>query len=451
MIARHLICAGAAALLAQAAPATAQDTTNADTREASQLRQEMIELQSRLERLEAQLKAQQASVEAGQPASEPDDDKTAIEWKGAPELSTESGWSFKPRGRLHYDFGIVSAPDAISDSGLGFSNELRRARLGVEGDIPGGFGYRVEFEFAGGEAELYDGYLTYGDGALKLTAGQHNNFQSLEELTSSNDTSFVERAAFTDAFGFERRIGVSAQYSTGPLLLQGGVFTDNAADLDDDGNDTVGVDGRAVFAPKLGSAQLHFGGSAHWRDLGDTTTSTRYRQRPLIHSTDIRFVDTGDLASARSETHYGLEALAISGRYHIAGEVHWLQLSRDAAPDAGFLGGYAEVGYFLTEDSYGYRGGVLRAPKVKKPVGDGGFGAIALSLRYDRLDLTDTAAGVFGGKQDGFIAGISWWPVDNLRFILDYAHLEYDDATILAGGDRSYAVDVIGGRAQVSF
>src|SRR5688500_10128530 len=33
-----------------------------------------------------------------------------IGWKGAPELSTEDGWSFKPRGRLQVDLGAISAP-----------------------------------------------------------------------------------------------------------------------------------------------------------------------------------------------------------------------------------------------------------------------------------------------------------------------------------------------------
>jgi phosphate-selective porin OprO/OprP len=33
-----------------------------------------------------------------------------------------------------------------------------------------------------------------------LVVGQHNNFQSMEELTSSLAISFLERAAFTDAF-----------------------------------------------------------------------------------------------------------------------------------------------------------------------------------------------------------------------------------------------------------
>ncbi|HAV79428.1 MAG TPA: porin, partial [Erythrobacter sp.] len=42
-----------------------------------------------------------------------------------------------------------------------------------------------------------DAILSYEDGPLEVAVGQHNNFQSLEELTSSLHTTFIERAAFT--------------------------------------------------------------------------------------------------------------------------------------------------------------------------------------------------------------------------------------------------------------
>ncbi len=470
MIARFLAGSGTALVLILASPALAQSTgtlaaEDAGSEEVGQLRNELADLRARMEALQARLDVQEAAVaeaeanssqalssaEAANEAAGNARGGTSIAWKGAPEFSSEDGWTFKPRGRLQFDFGYVDAPGAIVNDGLGYSNELRRLRLGAEGNIPGGFGYRFELEFAGGDAQLWDGYITYKTGGLTLTAGQHNNFQSLDELTSSNDTVLVERAAFTDAFGFERRLGFSGQYSTGPVLLQAGVFTDNTADLGDDGNNSVGLDGRLVFAPEIGSTQLHLAGSAHWRDLGETISTARYRQRPHIHSTDIRFIDTGAIGNAESETSYGLEAMAIAGRLHVGGEAHWLELSRTASTNPGFFGGYAEVGYFLTDNSYGYRGGVRRAPRLSNPVGQGGIGAIALSLRYDYLDLNDAAAGVIGGTQNAIIAGLSWWPADNLRFLLNYAHLAYDDAVIPAAGDRDYSVDTLGGRIQVSF
>jgi hypothetical protein len=150
---------------------------------------------------------------------------------------------------------------------LGSDDELRRLRVGVEGDLPGNFGYVFEIDLAGETAEIIDANLTWApaEGAT-VTLGQHNNFQSLEELTSSRFTTFIERAAFTDAFNFERRVGLSATYGAGPLLVQGGLFLANIHDLDEDGNDSKSGDVRASSTHRRrGETQLHFGASAHYR------------------------------------------------------------------------------------------------------------------------------------------------------------------------------------------
>lgn len=457
----HYLAGAAVATVLSATPALAQSPVTAE--EVAAMRAEMQAMRQRMAEMEAQLAAQQAQIETAQAtsdsavktaaAAEKAAGETKISWKGAPQLETDSGWSFKPRGRLLYDVAHVGSPSGISDPGLGFSNEVRRARLGVQGSIPGGFGYKFEADFATGEVEITDAFLDYSHKGLTVTVGQHNGFQSLEELSSSNDTSFIERAAFTDAFGFERRVGASVQYATGPLLLQGGVFTDNIHDLDDDENDGVGVDGRVVYAPKLGETQLHLGASAHWRDLGDAVDTARYRQRPLVHSTDTRFIDTGTLMNASSETSWGAEAAVIAGRFHAAGEAYWQKLGRSGGmSDPKFFGGSVEAGFFLTDNNRGYKGGIFRGPKVKNGLDNGGMGAFQLNVRYDRLDLTDGSAGVFGGKQDGYMASAIWWPVEYVRFMLNYGHLVYDDAAVVQlAGDGDYSVDVFGARAQIVF
>jgi phosphate-selective porin OprO/OprP len=373
-----------------------------------------------------------------------------IGWKGTPEIKGEDGWSFKPRGRMLYDFGTINAPDSIVDPGLGFANEARRVRLGVSGSMPGGFGYKLEADFAGNSVDLTDAFLTYENRGLTVTAGQHNNFQSLEELSSSNDTSFIERAAFTDAFGFERKVGISAQYGVSDLLFQAGVFTGNIGDLNNDENNSVGFDVRAVAMPKFGDVQTHFGASYHYSNLGDAVSSARYRQRPAVHFTDTRFIDTGNIGDAESESSYGLEAALISGRFHAAAETHWLKLGRAGnLADPTFFGGSVEAGFFLTDDTRGYKEGVFKGVKVSNPIGKGGMGALQVNVRYDRLDLTD--AGFVGGTQDAYQASLIWTPIDYVRFLLSYSKLDYSNAAILAAGSGDYNVDAFAGRFQISF
>lgn len=413
----------------------------------NQLEQEVVSLRTQLgnvETVQQEQGEQVAEVEKVAQAKE----KTSIQFKGAPEIKTDDGWSFKPRGRILFDFNnLSSVPSTIDVAGEGFSNEARRVRLGVQGTIPGGFGYKLEADLLDG-VEITDAYLDYKSGGLTVTVGQHNNFQSLEEISSSNDTSFIERSAFTDAFGFQRKVGVSAAYKAGDLLLQGGVFTDNIDDLND-GNDSIGLDGRVVFAPKLGDAQLHLGGSVHWTNLGDTIDSVRYRQRPLIHSVDTRFINTDNI-TAEEQLTYGLEAAVISGRFHAAAETHWAKVSRPGLANPTFFGGSVEAGMFLTDDKREYKGGVFKGVKVKNPLGSGGSGAWQVNVRYDRLDLTD--AGIIGGTQDGYMASLIWTPVNHVRFLLNYGHLSYGNALgIVTGAPSDYSVDVIGARAQVAF
>ncbi len=43
---------------------------------------------------------------------------------------------------------------AIVTRNLGFNTRARRIRLGAEGTIPGGFGYKCEMDFANGQRRL---------------------------------------------------------------------------------------------------------------------------------------------------------------------------------------------------------------------------------------------------------------------------------------------------------
>ena len=424
-------------------PLLAQDVTlPAD--ELAAMRAQLAAMNARIDQLEGELAATKTeAAEAGQVVDAP---APAADSEPVSTLAKSDGWSFKPRGRLMFDAGFTNAPDSTGASD-GFGNEVRRARLGASGDMPGGFGYKFEVDFAGNEISVADAILSYENGPIEIAIGQHNNFQSLEELTSSLHTTFIERAAFTDAFGFERRLGASITYARGDVLAQAGVFTDNLEDTD---SKNRGADARIVFMPKAGDTQLHFGGSFHYNDLDDPAAQLRYRQRPLVHFTSQRFIDTRSMG-ADSETGYGLEAAAIAGRFHAAAEGYWQSVDMPGvADDPTFFGGYVEAGVFLTDDTRGYKGGKFDRTKPSSPVGEGGIGSVQFTLRYDHLDLND--AGIVGGRQAGYFAALVWKPTDYTALMLNYGRLQYTDAILpTAGGDTSYGVDAIGMRAQIDF
>lgn len=445
---------GALALvLAGAQPALAEPLSDA---EAEALRSEVATLRSRLEALERKLEAPQAVAAAPQPAPAP---SPKVEWRGSPRFS-DGDKAFKAKGRIQADASHVSHPGGLADRGLGFSNEFRRIRLGGEGKLGTGFGYKLELELSDNAVDLVDTFVTYENGPWFVTLGNQNPLWSLDELTGDTSGSFMERAAFTDAFNFERRLGLSAQYRKGPFLAQAGVFTDdvdalaNASDGPDGGdeNNSYSIDGRLVFAPKWDKTQFHFGASAHLRRLKRVAEAPiRYRQRPYVHSTNTRLIGTPEL-DVRQESSHGIELAAIRGRWHMASEMHWFRAARIGAPAVRFKGGYAEIGYFLSKgDSRAYDNGIFGSMKPKNPLGgkDGGIGAVQVNLRYDYLDLN--SRDVRGGTQNGYFAALIWAPIQYLRFNLNYGYLDYAGARALPDGRTGYGVHVVGSRFELDF
>ena len=469
--ARFVSASALVVALGWALPAQAQSANNAAVQqELAAMRAQMQRMAERIDTLEAQLNTANAkadaATEAAASATSAATTATAaaakappvtVNWKGAPELVADGGWSFKPRGRLQADIGGISAPGGLSggnNSHLGVSTEMRRLYLGFDGTMPGNFGYRIEADFGGAIAAnstvtMTDVYLYYkASRNLTLTLGQHKPFGGLEEMTSDLFTSMLERTSFTSAFNFERRLGVSATYATDSLIVQGGVFTDDLAALNADTAKNWSVDGRIVAMPKLGKGTLHLGVSAHYRDLNGSTTTVQYRVRPFLHTTDVRLVDTGTFV-ASGERNFGAELAYISGRFHATAEGHMLTALRPGQPDPTFWGGYAEVGFLLTDDETAYKAGVYERIKPKHPVGQGGLGAFQINARYDTIDLTD--AGRNGGRQQTAALSLVWMPIDYVRFIANYGHIWLNGAAVTAAGDPNYSADAFGMRAQLDF
>jgi hypothetical protein len=100
----------------------------------------------------ALLEAQIAGLQSQLDALKAQVGKATPSWKGAPQSAdADEGWSFKVRGRLMVDAAYAGKPDNfVASRNLGFNARVRRFRIGVEGGIPGGFGYKAEVDYANG-------------------------------------------------------------------------------------------------------------------------------------------------------------------------------------------------------------------------------------------------------------------------------------------------------------
>jgi hypothetical protein len=115
--------------------------------------------------------------------------------------------------------------------GTGLSTTLNRARLSIDGGLPGHFTYRLMAEYAATSGSgttgvsLRDAYLTWTRNALAVTAGQFKTPYSREYLTSITLIETADRSAVVDGLATKRDIGVMAGYGLGSVaLLQAGLF-----------------------------------------------------------------------------------------------------------------------------------------------------------------------------------------------------------------------------------
>lgn len=382
------------------------------------------------------------------PAPAPAAPPVAISFKGAPEFTTSDGWRFKVRGRVNYDTSWVGNPnDRLAVKDLGLKTRFRRMRIGVEGEMPGGFSYKGEAEFADAQVRAADVALIYHaskTAPFEITIGHIEPLNGFEQISSSRYTSTIERGEYNEAFANVRRLGGYATYiSPGhELRVSAGIFSDTVNA--DRNNDELVLASRAVWAPRIGETQLHLGANVQYRTYQTNQLGTVYRARPFTNNTDSRFVDTGTLA-LDNDLIVGAEFIAIHGPFHVIAEGQRLRahtirpgevlptgdvaLGRRTSFDPDFWGAILEVGWFFTGETRGYRDGLWARTRPLHPLGKGGIGAVSLNLRYDRLDLSDHAANsllaadvVDGGRQDGYLAALVWQPTDYVRFTLQYAH-----------------------------
>lgn len=446
------------------------------------------EAAAQLEFLKAQVEALQAQLDAVK--------KTAgiitPSWKGTPEFSSgDTGYKFKLTGELQFDAGYVGNPrDKIGTQNLGFNARSRRLLVGATGTLPGDFSYTFQFNLAQTTVDYEDMIFEWAPHKtpLTFTVGYFYPFSSLENMTSNRFLSFGERAQFNDALSNGRRLGIAATYvnKAQDFRIQLGAFNQGLASANDYKNTGYQFSARTVYSPQFAGGQAHLGASLQYRRFQVDARGFNYRARPFTQTTDSRFIATGNIA-AKGDKIAGIEALFIAGPLHFQGEGQyvWVDgyrpgdtvepgqalLGTLTAKDLRYPTGFAEVGYWLTGETRGYKNGKVDRTKILHPVSEGGVGGVQLVGRVDYLDLTDrvlvatTSSGgalnvLNGGKQIGYQAGLNYWPIDYVRLTADYTRAEVTGGPFAAAADptstrpaydRKYGTDVFMLRAQIDF
>ena len=348
--------------------------------------------------------------------------------RGGLRGSTEDGqFSFRVGGRVQADAAFYDE----DENDLGDGTELRRARIGVRGKAFGDWGYKVELDFADG-AEIRDGYVAYnGFDDTSIKVGNFKEPFSLEELTSSNHTTFMERA-LPNTFAPGRRIGIGASTHGSGWTAAAGVFGEEFdTDTDNEGDEGWGASGRVTYAFKSSDTNLvHVGASGFYRNLDDDE-QFRIRQRPESSLTNVRFVDTGTIDYVDDVRGLGIEGAAMFGPASIQGEYITTSLERSMSglDDLDFDGFYIFGSYVLTGESRSYSSKSAKFGGIKP---NGSMGAWEVALRYSSLDLTDGS--VSGGEADQWTFGLNWYPNANTRVMANYVLVDNDEDADENGG-----------------
>lgn len=386
---------------------------------------------------------QSAEGSVGAPAGGPE---TTVELKdsGLDVKSESRGARLRLGGRLHVD----SARYNEDQVRFGDGSKVRRLRLEAKAEVAEDWQAKASIDFADNEVDLKSTYLEYrGFENTALVIGNFKEPFSLEELSSSNDSTFMERAMMTE-FSPGRHMGIGFNRRGGSTSFSMGLFGEGiSSDTEDDAG--WGTSARTTFFPILEDRRvLHLGAALSYRETGDDNTY-RLRSRPESGITDVRLVDTGDIPGVDDITLLGLEAAGILGPFSLQGEYVTASVKRGGMTDLDFSGWYAFASWILTGESRRYKpedgeiGGVI--PKYN--LGAGGSGAWELAARFSTIDLTD--GGFVGGVQDNLTLGLNWYVNPNIRFMLNYVDvLSLDRPGTPEDGDNP---DIIQIRTQFNY
>lgn len=386
-----------------------------------------------LTQYEAQILTSQAKEEAAKKELRENIVKTT--WNNRLEFATPDG-NFKGRigGRLHSDMLYVRGQGELEDAtGSSFKAEdrafFRRARLYFEGTAYEDFFYKFQWDFAGGTNGFRDAYVGMRNIPYigKFTVGQFKEPFSLEEITSSNNITFVERSLpVMFAPGRSWGAAINNNWFDQRLTLGLGAFRNSNEGADMVTGNEWNLTTRVTALPWYESADklAHLGVSHSLRV--PEGNSRRFRQRPELRTTN-RFVDTGTFLE-NVDNRLGIEGAVVYGPLSVQGEFiqAWADRPDGHSRTGYFHGAYGYISYFLTGENrkYSKSSGAFSgvSPKKNFSLKDGTWGAWEIAARYSYLDLDQKRQDITGGILNDVTLGLNWYLTPNLRAMLNYVH-----------------------------
>lgn len=376
--------------------------------------------------------------------------------------SADGRFRLRLGGNVQAD-GRVYASDAAPS--LGNTFVLRRVRPILEVTAYRVFDARVMPDFAEGRVQLQDAYV----GArllpeIQIRAGKFKGPVGLERLQSQTDLLLIERA-YPSSIAPNRDLGVSlgGELFGGRLRYDVGLFdgTVDGGNTDGDAGDNKDGHARLFVTPFAQSggvlAGLGFGvagtlGEEHGSVSAPSLATYRSEGQNVFFSYRADGTAANTAFADGRRTRIAPQASYLRGPFGLLGE--WIRstqvVNRAGAVATISASAWQATGSFaITGDQASLTG---LAPR--RPISEGGAGALELVLRYAELSLDDEAFPTFADparsarRAREWGAGLNWYLERRVKVAANYLHTTFDGGAAMDDREDENAILT---RFQVAF
>ena len=383
-----------------------------------------------------------AELEAAKPAA------TRLEPSWRPGLwlaSPDKAVQLRIGGRVQNDWSFaVAADDALEEKvgSLDDTIDFRRIWLELDGTLYTRTYYSAHVDFVGGKTGVRNMFIGVNEVPVfgKIQVGSQQEPFGLEELTSNNNITFLERSLALFYPSYNAGIRMLRSLADKRMTASAGIFRDTddtGRIVSDDGyNATARLTGTPLYGDD-GRRLMHVGIAGSFQTT--PTGTAQYRGRPE-NRWEPNFVSITNIPADEASLA-GLEWAAVYGS--LSAQAEWNMAAPDTENnDPEFSGYYAQVSYFLTGEHrpYDRESACFGRITPKQNFGSGGSGAWEVALRVSGVDLND--GDYQGGEMQNYTAGLNWYLNPNVRMMLNYIRSDLDTV-----GDA----DTVLARFQVAF
>lgn len=380
----------------------------------------------------------------------------AVDWsEGAPRFTSPGGFTFRPRGRALMDVQTTGG-SRFADRNI-TTTGARGIRIGFEGTFGPHLFYQAEADFSDGTSEIQSAYVGWrtklrDDITTEFNFGSRLLERAVEGSTSSDQIPFMERNAVAltmspvaGSFG----VGLTSK-TFGPGWHVTAQVVGEPVNGDAGSDDTLTLLGRGHINPlRRDALTVHVGGWLYHERFSDSLEALQINLRAANRFNDNLRVSSGPLGDPRTSLAYGGELGLISHGRWLFGEYGNRNIySSSTASPINLRAWSVSGGWMLTgEDApYSRRGGVFATPNVRRPVNDGGWGAVGVLARYERTDFSDAPS---GGTSNALTLGVNWYLNNIAQIMVNYIRSSTDNKVgAYRGRDTANTMST---RFQVSF